>query len=88
MTCPKCHEEFLLPLYSCPECSVLHTKLVPGKDGMFKRKCKCGQLPPILFLDVKISEKADQSIRLNSLLSQEKQKNFHRQLIISFTDFK
>ena len=42
--CPhsKCHASVPLPSFQCPECGVLHDRLVPGKFGLFLRSCKCG----------------------------------------------
>ena len=34
---PECQASFLIPVYECPKCGVKHTKLVPGKYGIFKR---------------------------------------------------
>lgn len=53
LACPTCYEKFKLPIYSCTDCGAKHTKLVPGQYGVFKRKCKCGNLLPTLFLNGK-----------------------------------
>jgi hypothetical protein len=41
--CPTDHERFALPIYLCPACGAEHHRLVPGRWGIFKRECKCGQ---------------------------------------------
>ncbi len=46
VACPNCKDKFLIPVYLCPSCGVKHTKLVPGKYGVFKRKCDCGAKIP------------------------------------------
>ena len=44
--CPNCKEKFLIPTYLCPTCGAKHTKLVPGKYGLFHRTCNCGTKIP------------------------------------------
>jgi Double-GTPase 2 len=41
--CPIDHERFSLPVYVCPACSAEHERLVPGRWGIFKRECACGE---------------------------------------------
>lgn len=41
--CPTDHERFALPVYVCPACGAEHHRLVPGRWGIFKRECGCGQ---------------------------------------------
>ncbi len=50
--CPNsaCQEKFLIPTYEC-ECGAKHTMLVPGKYGILKRKCECGNKLPTTFLN-------------------------------------
>ena len=48
---PDCQASFLIPVYECPKCGAKHTKLVPGKYGIFKRTCLCGQKLPTTFLN-------------------------------------
>ena len=48
---PECQAPFLIPVYECPKCSVKHTKLVPGRYGIFKRTCQCGAKLPTTFLN-------------------------------------
>jgi len=46
--CPHndCYERVRLPVFICPACGAEHRKLVPGKYGVFKRKCRCGKKLP------------------------------------------
>ncbi len=48
---PDCQASFLIPVYECPQCGAKHTKLVPGKYGIFKRTCNCGHKLPTTFLN-------------------------------------
>ncbi len=48
---PECQAPFLIPTYECPKCGKKHTKLVPGKYGILKRTCLCGQKLPTTFLN-------------------------------------
>jgi len=48
---PSCQASFLIPTYECPECGAKHTKLVPGKYGILKRRCLCGNKIPTTFLN-------------------------------------
>ena len=48
---PECQAPFLIPVYECPHCGVKHTRLVPGKYGIFKRTCQCGAKLPTTFLN-------------------------------------
>lgn len=48
---PSCQASFLLPTYECPECGAKHTKLVPGKYGILKRRCLCGAKLATTFLN-------------------------------------
>lgn len=41
--CPTDHERFALPVYLCPACGAEHRRLVPGRWGIFRRECGCGQ---------------------------------------------
>jgi hypothetical protein len=40
--CPVDHERFPLPVYVCPSCGSEHARLVPGRWGILKRECVCG----------------------------------------------
>lgn len=42
--CPEDHERFPLPIYLCPSCGARHERLVPGRWGIFKRECECGEV--------------------------------------------
>lgn len=50
VACPNCKNKYLIPIYICPNCGVKHTKLIPGKYGVLKRTCNCGQKIPSHFL--------------------------------------
>jgi len=41
--CPADHERFALPVYLCPACGAEHHRLVPGRWGIFRRECECGE---------------------------------------------
>lgn len=49
--CPVCHRSALIPWYRCPSCGELHRQLVPGKYGVWKHTCNCGQKIPSTFLN-------------------------------------
>lgn len=49
--CPKCKQKFLIPTYICPKCNREHTKLTPGRYGLFKRQCLCGMKLPSTFIN-------------------------------------
>lgn len=49
--CPNCQYRFDLPTYICPSCGRKHTRLVPSKYGIFKRKCLCGTKLPTTFFN-------------------------------------
>ena len=48
--CPECKRKYLIPTYICPTCGAKHTWLVPGKYGVFQRRCQCGTKIPSHFL--------------------------------------
>ena len=50
VACPNCKNKYLIPTYICPSCGAKHTKLMPGKYGVFKRTCNCGKKIPSHFL--------------------------------------
>ena len=50
VACPNCKNKYLLPIYICPGCGAKHTKLAPGKYGVFNRMCNCGQKMPSHFI--------------------------------------
>ncbi len=47
---PECQASFMLPIYECT-CGRKHTKLVPGKYGIFQRTCNCGRKIPTSFIN-------------------------------------
>lgn len=51
--CPHagCHRRVPLPYYRCPSCGVTHSRLIPGRYGIFLRTCQCdrGVKLPTLF---------------------------------------
>ena len=49
-SCPQCQKKFALPTYVCV-CGKNHTKLVPSKYGIFKRKCHCHRKLNTTFLN-------------------------------------
>lgn len=50
--CPKCYRHIPYPSYKCPGCGVLHHDIRPGRYGVIRRRCSCGQrsLPTLLIL--------------------------------------
>ncbi|MEW6282820.1 MAG: hypothetical protein AB1758_29685 [Candidatus Eremiobacterota bacterium] len=52
VTCPNrgCYRRVGLPHYLCPGCGALHRKLLPGSYGTLRRRCRCGERLPTLFL--------------------------------------
>lgn len=42
--CPVDHERFPLPVYVCPGCGAEHHNLLPGRWGVFRRDCQCGDV--------------------------------------------
>lgn len=55
---PDCQSMFFIPVYECPECGVKHTKLIPSKYGIVKRRCQCGNKIPTTFLNGRSKLKA------------------------------
>lgn len=49
--CPTCHRRFLIPAFKCPECGLIHRKLVPGPYGIWTHKCSCGHKLPATFMN-------------------------------------
>lgn len=47
VACPKCKEKSRMPVYIC-KCGKEHTKLYPGRYGVFKRTCQCGNKLPTM----------------------------------------
>ena len=50
-TCRNCQNKIKSPIYLCPSCGVEHTKLIPSKYGIFKRRCECGAKIPTTFFN-------------------------------------
>lgn len=49
--CGNCQRRFVLPHYKCPKCGVVHTKLKPGRFGIWTRTCECDTKLPTTFLN-------------------------------------
>lgn len=49
--CPNCQRRFDLPTYLCPSCGRKHSRLIPSRYGIFKRKCLCGAKLPTTFFN-------------------------------------
>ena len=49
-SCPVCQERSVIPVFACPGCNRMHTRLVPGPYGIWHRRCVCGQRLPTTFL--------------------------------------
>lgn len=47
--CPYCKRKYSIPTYVC-DCGAKHRNLVPGKYGIFRRKCMCGRKIPTTIL--------------------------------------
>jgi hypothetical protein len=52
ITCPECYRHVPYPSYRCPSCGTLHRDVRPGRYGVVRRRCACGQesLPTLLLL--------------------------------------
>jgi hypothetical protein len=52
MICPVCSERVAYPGYMCPgpDCSRRHRDVRPGRFGIFRRRCQCGEKMPTLLL--------------------------------------
>ncbi|AUG76308.1 hypothetical protein CFP65_1409 [Kitasatospora sp. MMS16-BH015] len=50
--CPHCFERVPLPEHECaePECRRRHSRLLPGRYGILRRRCACGQRLPTTLL--------------------------------------
>lgn len=49
--CPACHAKIALPVYLCSHCKIEHSRLVPGRYGMLRRTCQCGEKLPTTFFN-------------------------------------
>lgn len=43
--CTNCQRKYIMPIYEC-SCGAKHYKLAPGKYGVVRRRCKCGNVLP------------------------------------------
>lgn len=52
MLCPHCFERVRYPAYDCPraDCRRRHLDIRPGRYGVFRRRCACGERLPTLLL--------------------------------------
>jgi signal recognition particle receptor subunit beta len=52
LTCPACHHRVVYPAYDCPNpsCDRRHTDVRPGKYGLLRRTCACGERMPTLLV--------------------------------------
>jgi hypothetical protein len=52
MICPVCSERVAYPGYNCPRpgCPRRHRDVRPGRFGIFRRRCQCGEKMPTLLL--------------------------------------
>ena len=48
---PDCQSHFMLPEYVCPSCKKRHKSLRPGRYGIWKRTCECGNKLPTTFFN-------------------------------------
>lgn len=51
ISCHECKSKFLIPIYICPKCGARHTRLTPGRYGIFHRTCNCGERLPCAFFN-------------------------------------
>jgi GTPase SAR1 family protein len=49
-SCPSCQRKYALATYECL-CGAQHTKLMPSRYGIMKRKCECGRTLATSFLN-------------------------------------
>jgi len=52
MHCPSCSRRVRYPSYRCPACGALHHDIRPGRYGVLRRWCSCGEqsMPTLLIL--------------------------------------
>jgi hypothetical protein len=45
ITCPNpgCYKRVPYPAYECPKCRTLHSDVRPGRYGVLRRRCQCGE---------------------------------------------
>lgn len=53
--CPTCHVRAIRPVYQCQNasCHAMHRRLLPGRSGVLRRTCRCGQTLPTLLANGK-----------------------------------
>ncbi|ABW16333.1 conserved hypothetical protein [Parafrankia sp. EAN1pec] len=50
ITCPSCYRRGFYPSYECRNCTVRHHDVRPGRYGVVRRVCACGERLPTLLL--------------------------------------
>ncbi|GAB3741190.1 TRAFAC clade GTPase domain-containing protein [Nocardiopsis nanhaiensis] len=50
MLCPSCFQHMAYPSYECGGCGRVHRDVRPGRRGVFRRRCVCGQPMPTLLV--------------------------------------
>ena len=50
MLCPWCYQRNEYPSYECPGCHRTHRDIRPGRYGVIRRRCQCGERLPTLLL--------------------------------------
>lgn len=50
MLCPRCFEHMAYPSYACGGCGRVHRDVRPGRRGVCRRGCACGQAMPTLLV--------------------------------------
>ena len=48
--CISCFERIPYPAYLCPKCKMIHWDIRPGRYGVLRRTCECGNRMPTLLL--------------------------------------
>ncbi|MGW7428291.1 TRAFAC clade GTPase domain-containing protein [Streptomyces sp. NPDC054861] len=50
--CPHCYDRVPYPSYACPResCRRRHSDIRPGRYGLFRRRCECGERMPTLVM--------------------------------------
>lgn len=56
--CPHCYSKSSLPVYHCSKCHAEHDQLWPGKYGILRRTCTCGEALPTTFFNGRSELKA------------------------------
>ncbi|GAA2136482.1 hypothetical protein GCM10009760_16040 [Kitasatospora kazusensis] len=59
MICPHCYERVRYPAYDCPSatCRRRHADIRPGRYGILRRRCACGQHMPTLLMLMRRQER-------------------------------